>query len=547
MIKKEYFVKFLKVGAVALLASFIWTASLFYSQNNIIFNSHWESYKKNFYGSSAYAIYSLVSRTLVANNQLVTDKNLGHQIIFSQKNFTPGRVLFKVSLKPNSYVDLLFNADESETEGLRFSTIQGAFPFFYKATLKGEFLRKQRLNAFQLKSAKNIEIELKAQDGMIAAYADGQWLGSHSGNFQEAKIGFYTSLEGVVIKKVTVYDLQGKPFVLSFSRDYEWEHFVLWNFLGVLVLIVLINCPYFEFSYQRSLRMASFLFFTGLIWLSFDYFYYSKIPKVWNFSSHVFDDELTSKWNGERLRYLFFREWFRALGGEVATVDVLRARSVYDAHSGIRLCQKAGCQFYEKEGIYSGLRSTNYRIAHIGGSFSDFAGIVNLEDSFFEQFSRDIIERKPSVEIANFAFSGAVFRLKKAEIERTIELYKPQLIVFSIFLDLADYELFSKFLDKWEAAGIPVVFYYPLLQNFNDNFETDAIAFSLEYNKRKKRKQFWSDLKQRKGLSFFETNKMLDQKFKTSGWIWWDSNHMTPFAQKLVAERISSFVLESMK
>jgi len=548
MIKKDFFVKFLLFGAVAVLTSLIWTESLFYSQNNIIFNSHWETYKKNFYASGANAIYSLLSRTLVANNKLITNKNLGHQINFTKELFKPKQILYKVRLTPNSYIDVLFNANESETDGLRFSTVPGISPFFYKANLKGEFLKKHQLNTASLNMNQAVELELREQEEKILAYADGELLGSLERGFSKAKIGFYTSLDGVIIEKVSFIDSIGKTIVLSFARDYEWWDFFVSNFLIVMIFVILINGPYLKFNYQRSLKMVAFLFGSGLIWFSFDYFYYSKIPKVWNFKQHVFVNELTSKWDTERLRYLFFSEWYSALDGEVATEEVLKVRSAYTSIPGIRLCQKTGCRFFDSEVINNKNRPSDYRIAHVGGSFSDYAGITVLEDSFFDHFSQRILNKKPSAEIANLVFSGAIFNLKKEEIEKSIEQYRPDLIVFSLFLDFPDYEPFLSSLEKWKAAGIPVVYYFPLSERANEITDSNGNAFTPEFIKGRRRKQFWSELKSRNGLSFLDTNKIIqDQKLKTLGWVWWDSNHMTPFAQAFVADIIANFVLKSME
>lgn len=549
MNKKSHFIKALLFLLVSILGAFVWNESLLYSQNKILFNSHWESYKKNFYGSGASAIYSLLSRNLLANNQLVLNMNLGHQILFTKEQMKPARVFIDARIAEGTYVDLLFNADGSTFEGFRISRVPGVRPFYYKAEYSGRFLEKTDFNKALFFDGDRTKIELNSFGDEIYFIVNHQLIARHKRTFQKARLGLYTGLQEVVVKDVVVEDMNGKRMSLPFARDYNKLFYFTINFLLFLALVLFLSIllkKIFSTSFPDVLVRTSLLLTgLGLLWFSFDYFYYSKVPKMWSFKGFTFEHGNHTYFDLEKIRYKTFRKWFQLIGGEVETPRLLEQSSGYYTVEGVRHCEKGLCDFYPMETILRSKKENSFRIAYIGGSFADFAGIIKIEESFFDRFGSLINSKIPDSEVANFVFSGIIFREKVKEIHALLEQYQPDLIILSVFMNNEDFRVFRQFIKTYREKNIPILYYTPLNEMVEIKSQKRLIKYTEDFRDNKKRKKFWKKLTVKQSVYFVDADKSIKEKgIAQKGLVWWDTNHMTVFAQQFVAEDLSEYVMK---
>lgn len=549
MEKKSHFIKALLFLLVSLLGAFVWNESLLYSQNNILFNSHWESYKKNFYGSGASAIYSLLSRNLLANNKLVLNRNLGHQILFTRTARTPVKINLDAKIALNGYIDILFNADERSFEGFRISRVLGEKPFYYKADISGKFLQKIEYDKKLFFPDTNSSIELRSFGDEIYFIVNHQLIARQKASFKFGKLGLYTSLQGLEVGKFSLTETNRLPENLSFTRNYSKLIYFFLNTLIFLMFVVILtlltlklfNISFFEVLFRTSVLLASL----GCLWYSFDYFYYSKIPKTWSFQEFSFENGGGGIIDFERLRYKTFQKWFEAIGGEIPTVHFLEKNSGYYTQEGIRECEIHICRFKSLESILEKQKGSETRIAYIGGSFADFAGIVSVEDSFFDKFGRLMNSAVPGSKVVNFVFSGIIFRNQVEEIHSILERYNPHVIILSVFMDNEDFSAFRQFIKLYINKNIPILYYTPLGEKIENSLPKRAHYFSDDFRGNKKRKKFWKKLNVKQKIYYVDADKSLKQKgLSEKGLVWWDSNHMTVFAQQFVAEDLSGYVMD---
>lgn len=549
MKKKSYIFKVFLFLLVSLLGALVWNESLLYSQNKILFNSHWESYKKNFYGSGAGAVYSILSRNLLPQNRLVLNKNLGHQILFTRTDRAPSLITVEAEIEQNGYIDILINADEKTFEGFRLSRVPGESSFFYKAELSGKFLDKTVYKTPVFFADKKSVIELRSFGEEIYFIVNHQLIARQKTAFRPGKLGLYTSLQGLIVSKFEVVDRDGKREVLTFSRDYNRSAFYLKNYalqMVVIFLLAVILFKIFDESFIDVLiRTAFFTMAAGVLWFSFDYFYYSKIPRHWSYQEFTFENKTTAKLDFEKVRYKVFRKWFETLGGEVETVRLLQELSGYFILDGVRSCEYAMCVFSPIEKIIKSEKGDRFRVAYIGGSFADYAGITKIEESFFDRLGEVLNDQIPSSEVTNFVFSGIIFREKVGDIYGILNDFKPDLIILSVFMENEDFTPFRRFIKHFREQNVPILYYAPLNETVDLKAHKRVLKFTEDFKENKQRRKFWKKLNFKKNVYFVDSDKSIRQKgIYDKGLVWWDSNHMTVFAQQFVADDLAEYVMD---
>lgn len=553
MIKKSPFIKGLLAILLIFLGSFIWNESLLYSQNNLLFNSHWESYKKNFYTTSASDIYSFLSRTLLANNRLVTNKNLGNQMIFSKFPVLLKELEFDLELQNTGYVDLIFNSRNDQFEAIRLNLNGPGQTFYYKAQLGGKFLEKDNFN-LKFNSNGKLHIFIRQLGDSLQFFINNETVYKRKEVFLNGHFGFYTSLQGLEINKVVATDENGKKIEMPFTRDYDRTGFLKKNTIFYFLFLLIFSVGLFLFLKEDFLflvfKNALFFFLLGVLWFSYDYFYYSKIPKTWNYNQFTFVSDIDSPYDFERFRYNLFSHWFRWMGGEIPTTKKLNSTGVsYSDISIFRRCFENKCVFEKLENILTPKKADVNRIACFGGSYANFAGISNLDDSYFDKFAHGMNQKLKKTEIVNFAFSGVVFNKKVDEIKSLIERFSPDTVIISIFLTNPDFKAFNKFAEDLKLKNILLVYQRPLNQkDFFTGEVIQSLGLTKEFRQRKFREKFWKRMKVRDDIFYIDSEaNAVGTELEKNGLLWWDTNHMTAYGQAFMANDLLSNVLEKLK
>jgi hypothetical protein len=542
MIKKSSILSTVLTILLILLGNFVWNESLLYSQNNFLSNSHWESYKKNFYVINSTDIYSFLSRTLLAENHFRANKNLGNQFILSKESMIPKELRYTVALEKTGYLDLIFNFKNNYFEAFRvYPAGSQEQSFYYKAAPGGKFIQKEFYNLNIQRNGK-LKILIKQYDNSLALIVNNSLAVKKSGVFENGSFGFYSGLQGVEIFNITALDEQGRLVEMPFKRNINHLHFYQENLFLYISLLFLSSLAIFFVSKKKFglifLKNSIFFFSLGVLWFGFDFYYYSKVPKFWNYNISSFVSDPDKVYDLERLRYSAFKSWFHFLGGEIPSLLNINKSGIYYTEAfGNRICFKNECNFKATEQIFIPAVSNVHRVAYFGGSFANFAGILNLEDSFFDKFGKGLNQELPNFEAVNFSISGIVFNTKVNDIKNLIERYNPDTVILSVFLLNDDFHAFNEFVTYLNARKIRFIYQQPL--NQKDFFISDhiqSLGISKEFRLKKIKEKFFQKLKVRDDLYFIDSNENAKKiELIKKGLLWWDANHMTAFGQEFMA------------
>ncbi len=546
MLKKNLMIRMILIILVTLLGNLIWNEALLYSQNNLFYNSKWEVYKKNFYGAGANAVYGLLSRTTVAGNHLFTNKNLGHHIVFSKENVSYKEIDVVSRMQPEGFLDILFNFDGKKFNGFRI----GQSCFFYEAKISGEYTEKISTEC-PFSSNKLYKAEFKEFDGYLYFTVNHQLLLKKKMTFLPERFGFYTSLQGLEILNFSVRKANGKWEEVPFTRDYDRFYFFSENLLifsSILTILAL-----FVFLLTKKdlinvfLKASVFLALAGLLWFGFDFFYYSRIPKIWNFETMSFESDGSNGIDFEKFRYRFFKNWFVHLGGTVIDRKVMVEEAHYYNDHGLRHCFGQKCEFLSVDKIMLP-QTERFRVAYMGGSFAAFSGVVRVEDAFFDTFAQGLNREIPLSEVTNFVYSGILLREKKNDLLDVLHSYKPKIAIISFYLAPADFAAFDELASYCRDNQITLFYYSALAEWPLAQKKFRVVNFSPEYREMVAKNTFWGRMKTRKDLYYIDAEKNFnDSKLIEKGLIWWDSNHMSPYGQAFIADDLLKNIILKLK
>ncbi len=547
--------KIFPIILLLIASSFVLNKSLIYSQNNMMFNKHWHSYKQNFLYSYAGGIESIVSRSLLARSRFLVNKNLGHQLILSNQSMSLEELIFKVKIESNGYIDIIFNSSDKSFEAIRVSN-SNLFPtIIYESDFTGKFISSKNLNLPQLDQTLHI-IHLKNEAGRIALYINNNKVTVLNKSFQDSHFGFYTSLQNLEIFKVIAKSKKLEIIEMPFSLDEDNNSFLYKNFLIITFTLLAMSTFYF-FIFRKNflhflMRSSLFIFFISILWLSFDFFYYSNIHHVWNYQTYTFKSLGSPIIDLEQIRYRFFSKWYVFLGGIEINEKTLNASQVHYTHTlDIRYCSIEKCLTIKKS-PQNKIESIK-RFLYIGASFSANAGITTFEHSYFDKLSSELINlfnrKSTKVEIYNLSYPGIIFEEKLEELKSKVIEFNPDYLIFSIHINHEGIKAFNEFLSFLNKRNITPIYIFPIINPELVTSSNQALTYENFLGPDEAELKDFIALNS-SGINYFsfDANQLaLDHKILNKGLLWWDMGHMTPFGQELLGEMISQKISELIK
>ena len=524
--------------------TYLVNSALIYSQNILLLNSSWYSHKQNFFNSYAGAIESLTSRGSLASYRFISNQNYGSQLFFSTTQTKLKEITFKFRLKDYGYLDFIYNFDGKTYDAIRMSRFEPYPNIYYHGEISGEFVTKKWLDTPNLNGS-YYELKIIEENGQTNIYLDNKIIGTFNTPFIESRFGFLSSMTDSEILSVNAIDQHSNRIPTSFALDQIPPNLFFKN-LAIISMIFILTLPIALFLYKQNFvnyfyRFALFVTLSALTWFSFDLLYYSKIPRKWHFVTftYVFSEKTTI--DLEMWRSLFFKKWFVELGGENLGGHTLQEKGIqFHAPLGYRMCSsKNGCSFVDFNDIVLDKPANTKRFAFIGGSFSEHAGVVSIEDSFFDKFSHEIMSNLKSKNIQsefyNFSDAGRQFDQLIGEFGNKIVDMKADYLVINCFVIETSYQSFQNYVHYLKSLGITPIYISPApnIEHFyvlSHGKDTKVFVTPIE--------RMIDDLSSQ-GLMFnYKANRLtFDPEFYGKGIAWWDPNHMTAYGQKAYAHK----------
>lgn len=532
---------------LVLAGSYLLNESLIYSQNNFFVNEHWYSHKQNFLHSYAGGIESIVSRSLLARNRLVANKNLGHQLIFSNNPELLKEISFEFKIKENGYLDLIYNFDGVSFDGFRLSNSPLYPNIFYKSKLTGEFISSTQYSKVNFND--NVHTAtLKSISNKVTLLVDGRNVLTSNNSFTLNHFGFYTSLQNIEIFNVLAITQTNKIINMGFSSSQQKGILLLKNIALVSILIFVASGLFFLIHKKNFLNFALqcslFIFLVSAFWLAFDYNYYSDIHQVWDYQSFSYKTLGSPIIDLEQLRYRFFKKWNKLVGGIEINKKRLNERGIHYNHIlDVRTCSSSNHCLNIKQ-VPPARSEKVKRLLYIGASFSANAGITSFEHSFFDNFSKNIIHnlKKKNIEIETFnlSYPGIRFENKIKELKNKINDYDPNYVIFCFYVEQFEQNIFKDFVHYLSTKNITPIYIFPIInpelikippgKTLTSRLLLGPELISLN--------ELFLDMKDK--VYFLNSNQIaLDLNFASKGILWWDMGHMTPFGQELLSNELS--------
>lgn len=548
---------------ILILCSYSATKALLYSQNNFFNSPYWYTYKQYFVSANHDSIQSLFSRSLLSRNSLSGSKNFGHQLIFSKDRYLPTEISFEFKLGPKGYLDIIYNYDGEIFDAIRLSRTEYLSSASYKAKNSGQFIKRDPFYFF-IEDNQFHKAILKSVESGIKILVDDKEIFATSNQFSKNQIGFFTSLQDLEISNVAVTEKNAQALQLNFKNELNFKEFFYKNFI---LLLIIVSSTSFLFSLITKsnwtysfLKLSSAMLTTFFLWFTFDYYYYSKLPKEFDMQHFSFKEPANTPFTDfEEWRFSFFKHWHHLLGGREPDLTELQSNGLFrPIPRGIRFCQNTKCDFFNQEESIPTKVSGVKRIFLVGSSFSANYGVTKIEDCFFDQMSKTISEKfkNKKIEFYNFSVPGSKVHSVAERLKQNIIDYDADVVIFLFLMDhqdpkaIADMTAFIKSRNKTTIVVNPsndaedAYSYFPLI-----NFNMRKFMPITERNRLfEGEASIIDDLRFSGEIAFMNSNDIVRKSdFYNLGNIWWDSIHMTPFGQGELAREVGLFIADKIK
>lgn len=418
--------KTLSVG-LSLLAAVVWTAALLHSQNILFFNPHWEAFDASEFGVTNPGITTLLARQTLAQGKLNPDLLGQRRRLVSRGAYSWKRIQVEAEFDHLSEITLGIVSGQ-KIQGFRLS----ANPLLPSRRLVLDFRGNYELTETvpALSNTGNHALSLEREGKGVSVRLDGTEIGRIPDPLPEGKI-YLASY------RATVIGVEGETaeghFELPFRREenflaFFWPHALLFSLVGFFV----------------PLRFPLGLLCLGLLWLSFDYFAYSRRRFALNFSTLEFEKNTRGEFiSYEELRLKFFRSWYRALGGKVITPEELRGSAHFPLPSRL---------YYFTQGVARALGPDDVerlpktqavrRVLIIGGSLTGGWGTSSVSEHYPAHIRRKL--SFPAELISYSGFNRLFPEYGPDQIPWIIDAFRPDLVLLEVFFKYSNKDVIEE-------------------------------------------------------------------------------------------------------
>ena len=439
---------------------------------------------------------------------------------------------------------MLYGLHAQGFSGLRFSRSPEVHPLSFDAERGGRFLRSEQVPAFKIQDGRWHSVELKFEGGQVAVQLDGQAAGSFPAGAEAGSIGFRGGYGNARVAGIEAGLQDGTNWRGGILRLHGFGKVLLLN-LAVLALILGVA----SLAGRRSGgalagwwpgSMAG-LTLVGLLWLGFEYFYWSKVkvsalnpPVPANLQASA---ALGALHAAERARFHGFDLWFRLAGGQGISLDELGKNGYPARQKGLgplhclpgKGCQQAPPAFPEKR--------AGSRIVMLGTSQTYGSGADRLDDTILPRLLEALGRRGVAAEGLNLAKIASFASHQLGELCQFTD--RPDLVIANFGNNDSPESLrpaLEGIAERARALGARLL----LLEEANPK---EFLRGDIQTRHRVIR-----EVAAGHGVTVLPFHEFLNTSdAANSGMLWWDGVHLSTHGQRLAAEWLAPHVIRELR
>jgi hypothetical protein len=525
----------------AVLNAFVWTEVVLYSQNTLYLNGRWLATKRSLEMSLVGADSFLITRAALSRDRLDLGSWYGrHELIF-RTPFTPREISLRFSA---GELAVLFDKTAAGFSGVRFADGRAAF---FRADAVGRFLETVPLDAVVDGSWHRLRLAFGG--GRMSVELDGREIGAVPETPVAGRFGLRAGMSRALVSDVRLAADDGAVYAESFANFKNGLRLLLLDF--VLALLAALAGLRLLARAGLSVRRARLALLAagggaalaGLIFLSFDYYDWSG--RELDARSRPMGDAAAARSPALRIEAARVRVfgWWSALAGTPAVTPEGLARQGYPRDQ-----IWAGPLFFARDGsvVRKGAErrvaraDSALRVLYVGSSQTIGAGAESAESTFVGRTHRLMIAALgPSrpLESLNIAVSGSVGpRLLDDDRDKYLA-FRPDLMVIDLASNDDAQSLRASvegFLALNASLGVKTI----LLK--------EAVACP-DCPEQARKHAVLDELARRYRAPIYDLHGYLaGPAVSSSGYLWWDSDHLAPYGHELVARWLAPKVLENL-
>lgn len=549
---------------LALLALFltaanalIWTEFLLYSQNTLLLNGRWIGTKRTLEmyltGSDSF----LIARTALHRNRLDLSAFYGGNEVLWRLPLRPSAIAFDFQIEERGELSVLFDKTADGFAGLKLAAGPEPGATLFRASPDGRFTSSRALT-MPLISGRRHRMDLRFEAGRLSIGLDGREVAEVEETLHGAGlVGFRGGLKESVVDDVVIRGAEGSVWTESFSNRESAGRALALN-AAALGLVLLAWLAAARLAGRRDcLKPALLRFAAGSLALAgvgatlffFDFFYWSGLPL----------DSLSRPLNGlkrtsfsqaaEAARRGVFTRWYHAVGGRTPGKAELLGQGYPDRRitagpifCGRNAARPAAALSPEALEELLAREKTAYRVLFIGSSQTIGAGAQRLSETFFARVHRALAADFGTafpIESLNAAVSGTNARASFGAYRHTYLRFKPDLVVINFSINGDLHELRSglgKHLRADQAEGIATI------------LVKEAVSPRAGRKKLGERHRIVAAAARRYGAEVYDLDGHLnDARIDSTGFLWWDSAHLTSHGQAVAARWLAPKLAGSIR
>lgn len=554
--------KFLLIIFLFLMASVVWNQIYLESQNFLLNNPNWYSYRSTFVDTHATTFELSMGRLVLAARELNLSTSKRSDMILTRHEVILKDLEFTFRIPNNSHLDLLYNFKDGASSFIRLSRSSLYESGIYKINARGIYSQFRKID-FGINSEKEYRGHLQETDKGITLSVDNKIVAVSLGDkFEKLEFGFESGMIGVYISNIIAYDVNGNIINTYLDNNSGWFKFYLKNLLvgAVLLLAVFVGALVLKNNGLKTIRSCLLLInVLGFLWFIYDFYYYARKPIFWDrlLSTTRFYATPEENIDFEFVRWHFFSSWTYLLGGKtIHQVDYEKRFGKFFENYPLDYCLNSKCTANgDKEKlVLSNNKKQTIRLALIGESTTDSTAIRPGESSTFVEMHKTFYEKnseKFNVESFNFSRTALSFKNNRDEIIDNLSLNKINAVVMLLkirkFTSNSEFLAFENFLNRCKILGVKI-FHINNLHNpekivdFTQRQVKDILKVDLQNHEKHNRYVYpVFDRFRKTNLFVLEPIEIFyDLKNIRNGKIWWDSGHFTSYGHELFGKWIGS-------
>lgn len=542
-----------------LLGTAVWNQIYLESQNFLLKNPNWYSYRSTFVDNFATTYQITMSRIALSGRELNLRTSKRSDMILNRHKVILKDLEFTFIIPNNSHLDLLYNFKDGASSFFRLSRSSLYESGMYKIDTRGVYTKfnkidftidsENRHRGYLRQTAEGIEFSV---DGKVVALSPGD-------KFENLEFGFESGMIGVLISDIKAFDANGVAIGTSLDNNSDWVRYYLKNLLigiGFFTAIFIITISVKKNGQKVVLSSLQFLTLAGVLWLVYDFYYYSKKPIHWERNLGITRFYTTPKGeiDFEVVRWHIFSSWARLLRDKpIEQADYEKRFGVAYDNVPLDYCLNEECS--KKDKVEE--RETNkktIRLALIGLSATDSTGVRPGETSTFIEMHNSFYEKnngKVNVESYNFSDPSLNFKNHGDKLIEKLSKNKIDIVVILLRIRFttgqSEILAFRDFLKKCKEDGIKTIY-------INDITNPEKIVYLTQKQVKDILKV---DLLNHEGHNkitypIFDRYRQYDLivvepaevfynlKNIRAGKIWWDYGHLTSYGHEIFGKWIES-------